>query len=230
MVLTSIGKNGRNMKSSVIILLVLVISSCTEVPPLEVNKYLVPAVSVTVRITTENGALITWHDNTAGDAHYKIEKKGLDDSEFRIISTVQNGISEYVDVFEVKANKTYIYRVQAIDEQNTASFSESVQSWLSFWPPAQLKVESLTHSTSQITWFYYHTIEKGFKVEQSINGDPFVEVANQDNTNKSYAAAQLDTLSTYAYRIYAYTDINISYADSIKIHYTDSRWQSVLWQ
>ncbi|MFA6541289.1 MAG: fibronectin type III domain-containing protein [Bacteroidota bacterium] len=217
------------MKYLVSILFTLFFSSCTEVPPLEVNKSLTPAVRITVSITTENGALIKWYDNTFGDAHYRIEKKDIDDNDFKFIGTAQNGMSEYTDQFEVRAYRTYTYRVQVIDDLNTSSFSEPVQSWLSFWPPAQLKVVSLTHSTAQITWFYYHTIEKGFKVEQSINGGLFVEVANQDKSNKSYSAVQLDTMSTYAYRIYAYTDINISYADSIKIRYTDSQWQSVLW-
>jgi len=212
-----------------VIISVLTIYSCTEVPPMGVNEFEKPVVQVTVSFTSENGATIKWQDNSVGLAHYRIERRDPGETEYKLSGEAQNGATVFTDPFLVQANKAYTYRVQAIDDLNTTSYSSPIQSWLSFWPPAQLQVLSISSSTAQITWYYYHTIEKGFRIEQSINGNRFMDAATNDMNNKTYLASQLDTTNAYAYRIYAYTDINISYADSIKMQYKSSQWRSVTW-
>jgi Divergent InlB B-repeat domain len=66
--------------------------------------------------------LLTWIDNSAGEASFRIERKASSDSSYGELTLQNPGVTSYFDT-TVLAGETYCYRVQAYDAVGSSGYS-----------------------------------------------------------------------------------------------------------
>ncbi len=149
---------------------------------------------------------LTWTDNSNNETSYKIERSS-DGTNFSMIAQIGMNTITYSDT-NLTANTAYTYRVRATNEggdsapSNTANTTTSQSA-----PAAPSNLTAIAVSTSgqiDLTWTDNSSNEAGFKVERSLDGTTFSEIARTFANTTSYSSTGLTTGTSYFYRVRAY--------------------------
>ena len=175
--------------------------------------------NLVITSVSENRVILQWKDNSNNEKGFSIERKqGVYGSYSEVGSTNPN-ITTYTDVFLLKADTNYYYRVRNISDQNTNDYSNEAIAVLSF-TPTNLSVISISENEVKLLWNDNSTFEKGFKIERADGNDNFLEIAGVDSNVVSYNDITLNKTQTYKYRVRGYTEHNFSsYSPIVKIAY-----------
>lgn len=153
---------------------------------------------------------LTWTDNAAGEASFKIKRKVLATGVYSDLAIVSAGITSYSDV-GLNSNTVYYYIVCAYDVTGDSASSNEVTATTFMEGPSRLVAKAFGNSRIDLTWLDNTVNEAGYKIERK-NGvsDVYVQVAQVGRDVTSYVDTALAANSQYFYRLYAYNPSNIS--------------------
>ncbi|MBN1305274.1 MAG: fibronectin type III domain-containing protein, partial [Anaerolineales bacterium] len=160
---------------------------------------------------------LTWIDNAGDELGFRVERSPDGSAWTGIASTAASPDSgktvAYADT-GLAPNATYYYRVLAYNDGGDSA-SSNLASAATLAPPP-LTPESLTASANSdnqviLTWTYSSGNTIGFKIERSLYGNSWIEVAaidaHPDPENLySYTDGYLEANTSYHYRILAYNN------------------------
>jgi gliding motility-associated-like protein len=180
-----------------------------------------PKVPTTLGInnTTFNTATLTWTDNATNESGYQIERSE-DNITFSAVATTAANATSYIDQ-NLYGGTLYYYRVRAISSTAGASIPSNVASTTTLWDPAlpfsprNLTATGISVSEIALTWDDRSTNETGFKIERSIDGVAFSQIATVGADVTTYTNSALIKASKYFYRVIAYNGSGTSYYSNI---------------
>ena len=156
-------------------------------------------------ITSDSEVQLSWTDNTAYEAGFKIERDS--GSGFTEIGTVAANITDYTDTGLI-LGVNYIYRVAGFT-------SSSMSTWISittateFPAPSHLLATITSDSEVQLSWTDNTAYEAGFKIERD-SGSGFTEIGTVAANITDYTDTGLILGVNYIYRVAGFTVNNIS--------------------
>ena len=151
---------------------------------------------------------LTWQDNSAGEAGFKIDKKVGSNNWIIGIGIVSSNIEEWIDATPV-LNEINYYRVYGYS-------GESKSSWIegniapSFPAPTNLSLNPIDDSKIEIQWVDNCYFEKGYRIERSENSSGFENIAELVSNSYAYNDTGLIYGTIYTYRVQAFTNNNVS--------------------
>ena len=154
---------------------------------------------------SDSELLLTWTDNTAYEAGFKIERDA--GSGFSEIGTVLSDITEYRDT-DLIYGQSYNYRVAALTSANTSSWA-TITAATAFPSPSNISANAISDSEIELTWTDNTAYEAGFKIERDV-GSGFTEIGTVAEDVTEYTDTGLTYGQSYSYRVAAYTLANTS--------------------
>jgi len=153
---------------------------------------------------------LTWRDNSSNEESFLIERRN-DRNEFREIAVVVANNTDFTDT-GLNSNTTYDYRVQAVNDYENSDFSNvaSARTGAPMPAPSNLTANTVNRLQIRLDWQDNSTDEKSFKIERSLNGSSFTEVAGVLNNITDYTDPRLNPNTTYYYRVQAVNDLEKS--------------------
>lgn len=79
--------------------------------------------SLTAVATGQTRVLLTWNDNSENETSFRIERRLTTGGGFSLAGTASAGEEQFTDTNGLVANTRYTYRVQAVNDGGTSSFS-----------------------------------------------------------------------------------------------------------
>ena len=154
---------------------------------------------------SDSELLLTWTDNTAYEAGFKIERDA--GSGFSEIGTVAEDVTEYTDT-GLTYGQSYSYRVATFTASNMSSWAMATAT-TEFPAPSDLSATMISDSEIRLTWTDNTGYEMGFKIE-SDDGSGYVELGLVGSNVTDYIDSGLTSGQSYSYRVAAFTSANIS--------------------
>lgn len=91
-------------------------------------------------------------------------------------------------------------------------------------PPVNLSAASVAARKIRLTWSDASSNEDGFRIERSLNGTDFVEIAQPGVNVSEYTDTGLTINTTYYYRVRAYNDAgNSSYSNILEVQTSNTK-------
>ncbi|MFH1227319.1 MAG: DUF2341 domain-containing protein, partial [Planctomycetota bacterium] len=158
---------------------------------------------------------LAWQDNSSAEEGFNIERSIDAINWTRIYTATANAVS-YTDNTAV-ADTTYYYRVRSYNYTGNAPWSNQVTTRTSLpAAPTELTVVFIGGTYISLTWTDTAINEAGFKLERSLDGSGWAQVAVITTTPNAYTNAGLKRATLYYYRIRAYNAIgNGGYSDQV---------------
>jgi len=152
---------------------------------------------------------ITFKDNSSEEDGHSVERK-LDGGQYAEITFLPPNVEYLCDSGLVK-NSKYWYRVRPKQGAQYASYSEEVFAWTMNDPtaPTGLHVVDHTDTKIRIAWTGAEGAA-GYKIEKSLNGTDYTEIAKIDGSITEYLATGLSPGTEYWFRVRAYTIVGNS--------------------
>ncbi|OPX85469.1 MAG: Exoglucanase B precursor [Pelotomaculum sp. PtaB.Bin104] len=147
---------------------------------------------------------LTWTDKSSNESGFKIERKS-GNSGFEEIAVVDSNTT-FTDT-SLAPNTTYTYRVRAFNSSGHSAYSnEDSATTSSAVPAAPSGLSATAQSSSRInlTWEDNSSNETGFKIERKESGENYTQVTTLGANANSYEDTDLDSNTTYYYRVRAY--------------------------
>lgn len=171
--------------------------------PTNLTKYTVDDQSVT----------LIWTDNSIDETSFTIERSSLNgNSGFEPVNQVASNSIEYTDN-TVSPLSVYYYRIR-LDGSAAVAYSNVIRvvtkAEISL-APTNVTTVALNSASARIDWEYAGTGITGFVIERS-RGDKnhFTPVASVDAELRTYSDQQLESGSTYYYRLFAVNGDEVS--------------------
>jgi hypothetical protein len=171
-------------------------------PPPEAPSQLAAVASSPTQIT------LSWVDNSTDETGFKLER-GTNPTAFTLIALVSSNRTSYANTGLVM-NVTYYYRLRAYNAAGDSTFANvaSATTPVSQLPPSVptgLSAMLLDTNRIALTWADTSAGETGFRIERSMNGLPFTQIAMVGANVTNYTDSGVVVTSTNAYRIKAYS-------------------------
>jgi hypothetical protein len=184
-----------------------------------------PAAPSQLQVTSpaSNQAKLTWIDNSNNETGFTVERASTVSSgpftppvtTFSVISITDADTTTYIDT-GIQPSATYTYRVSATNGMgsspttaeisvNTPAAPVSLPS-----PPANLMATPTAATIVNLNWTDNSNNEFGFKIEQSLNGTTFTQIATVSTNATSYQAINLNPATQYTFRVRAFNNIGDS--------------------
>jgi transcriptional regulator CtsR len=149
---------------------------------------------------------LAWQRNSTNEDGFKIER-APDGTTFTQVATVGPGVTGYLDA-GLTTLTTYYYRVRAYNRGGDSGYSNTVNATTSaLAPPAapsNLVADTVSRSQINLTWQRNSTNEDGFKIERSLDGAAFAQIATVGQGITTYLDTGLTASTQYYYRVRAY--------------------------
>jgi Zn-dependent metalloprotease/transcriptional regulator CtsR len=155
---------------------------------------------------------LAWTDNSSDEDGFAIERStdGVTFVEVAVLGTDE----ETYTATGLTEQTSYSFRVRAFGGPAPMySGYTNVASATTLPAPAAPSALTATPVSSgriNLAWTDNATYEQGFKIERSTEGGPFVEIASVGANVTAYANTGLAGSTTYAYRVRAYENPNVS--------------------
>ncbi|MBI5034042.1 MAG: multicopper oxidase domain-containing protein [Chloroflexi bacterium] len=189
-----------------------------------------------VATPTSNSVKLSWTDNSTDETSFRIEKASADTGPWTALGTTVSparGTISNTVVFTdtaVQSNTAYFYRVFALNVVGSTQASNFTQPAATGFPlmtaesaasntatatvlsivaaPTNLQAQLLGNPLRiRLSWMDNATNETGFRVERSVNGGAFVEIAapgrRTGTGTATYTNSGITAGNTYAYRVRA---------------------------
>ncbi|HEX5650863.1 MAG TPA: M12 family metallo-peptidase [Steroidobacteraceae bacterium] len=169
--------------------------------------------SLAVSSAAYNSVNLTWLDNATNESGYKVERSP-DGVTFTERASLGAGARSFTDS-TVSASSRYYYRVRAYNSAGVSGYSNVVNVTTPAAPtlpasPSSLTVTSVTYNSVSLSWLDNATNESGYKVERSLDGVSFAEVATLGAGSHTYTNGSLSASTPYSYRVRAYNSAGVS--------------------
>jgi subtilisin family serine protease len=153
---------------------------------------------------------LAWTDNATNEAGFKVERS-TDGVTFTQIALLLANATSWANT-SLPAATTYTYRVRAYESANHSAFSNSATATTFGGPaaPTNLTASPVGSSRINLAWTDNAANEAGFKIERSMDGVVFIQVATTLANVASYSDSNLTANTSYIYRVRAYEGLNNS--------------------
>lgn len=166
--------------------------------------------TLTVSVVSSSSLKLGWKDNATTETGFQIERS-INGTTFTPIATTTASVITFSDT-GLAASTKYYYRVRAYNDGGASVYTSVVSATTSAPPAVPIAPVSLVltvKSSSQInlSWTDKSTNETGFKIERSLDGVTFTQIATvaaSSRTSASYSSISLVTKTKYYYRVRAY--------------------------
>jgi hypothetical protein len=165
-----------------------------------------------------NEVKLSWKDNSNTEEGFKIERAadvvGSPGSWVQIASVVANATS--CSDLGVTTNVTYWYRVRGYNVCGDSPYSSPVS--VTVAPPApasNLTATAVTANQIKLSWTDNSADENGFKVERSLDGTNFVQIAQLLANTTNYLNTMLFPSTTYYYLVRAFKSVGGSLPSNV---------------
>ncbi|MCU0438611.1 MAG: fibronectin type III domain-containing protein [Raineya sp.] len=151
-----------------------------------------------------NQVNLTWVDNSNNEFGFKLERS-IDNINFsQIGGNLPANTTSYTDN-TVSTNTTYYYRVRSYigtihsNYSNTATVTTPT---VSLNAPSGLMATAVSSSRINLAWTDNDVNEQGYKIERSLDGTNYTEIASNLSTNSTnYSDLSLSPGTLYYYRV-----------------------------
>jgi predicted phage tail protein len=155
---------------------------------------------------TSTTVSLSWTDASSNETGFKIERS-TDGASFSQIGTTAQNATTFTNSGLTPGAK-YYYRVRASNVAGDSSYSnvaEATTALTAVLPaPSSVTATPISSSRVDVRWVDNSTNEIGFKIERSLDGTTFTQIATVGANGKSYANLNLAADTQYYYRVRAY--------------------------
>lgn len=151
---------------------------------------------------------LSWADTSNNETGFKIERKTGTTGTWAQIGTSAANVSTYQDSGLTKKT-LYVYRVRATNTFGDSAYSSEAQGTTKDDPPAApsaLTATAPAWNQVSLSWTDNSNNETGFKIERSVSGGSYVQIATVGANVTTYSDVTVTGATTYAYRVKAYND------------------------
>ena len=166
--------------------------------------------NVTALAVSSTAINLKWSDNATNESGFLLER-ATNGGAFSQIGSLGPNTATYANS-NLTASTTYSYRIRAYDGPNISAYSNTAMA-TTFGPPAapaNLVATAVSSSRINLTWTDMSTTETGFKLERSLDGVTFSQIALLGANTTSYGNTGLPANTTYTFRIRSYEGANNS--------------------
>lgn len=181
------------------------ISGTTQAPPPP------PTAPSNLALTVKGSFSIAmaWSDKSSNELGFKIERS-TNGTTFTPVTTVGAGVVTFTDTGLTAATK-YWYRLCSYNAGGNSAYTSAVYATTTAipLPPAAPTLPTLTtvnNSSLKLGWKDNASNETGFKVERSLDGAAFTQVATTAASVVLFTDTGLLSITKYYYRVRAYND------------------------
>ncbi|MFH1228372.1 MAG: fibronectin type III domain-containing protein, partial [Planctomycetota bacterium] len=175
---------------------------------------LTPPSSLNVAVISSSQIDLTWTDNTDNEAGYKIERKTGSGGTYSQIADVGINVSAYSNTGLVDG-ATYYYRVRAYNVNINSAYSNEASDSISLNAPTNLIANIPSSLQINLTWADNSLNEDGFRIERSVDGITFTQLALVGSNIAAYSDTGVTGETTYYYRVRAYNAVgNSAYSNA----------------
>jgi hypothetical protein len=148
---------------------------------------------------------LAWIDNASDEDGFKIERSS-DGVNFSQIAIVGANATTHSNT-GLPSGASYTYRVRAYNSGGDSPYSNTASAMTLPGAPAapgSLTLKAVSSSQINLTWVDNASNESGFKIERSLDGINFTEIAIVGANVKTYATTGLTKNTRYYFRVRAY--------------------------
>lgn len=149
---------------------------------------------------------LAWHDNSLNESGFRIERSADGGKTWTQIVEVGANITSYADQ-TVSSQASYRFRVRAFNAGGTSAYSNSVNvntPALPVIPPSNLAAAASSPSQVSIAWQDNSNNETGFRIERSVDGVHWTQIATVAANVTSYVDTKIAAGSALMYRVRGY--------------------------
>jgi len=152
---------------------------------------------------------LSWTDNSNNEDGFRIERcQGVGCANFAEITTVGANATSYLNT-GLTASTAYQYRVRAYSSPGNSAYSNiasatTLATAVTPAPPSNLTATAISGSQIDLVWTDNSNNEIGFKIERSLEGTLFSQIATVGGNVTTYSDSNLLPGITYYYRVRAY--------------------------
>ncbi|MFA5795456.1 MAG: DUF2341 domain-containing protein, partial [Candidatus Brocadiia bacterium] len=160
---------------------------------------------------------LNWTDNSPAETGFKIERS-FNGTDWAQIAALPPNTIFHSDTTVTPTN-TYYYRVMSYDQNGNDPYSNQAVARTSIPDaPSDLITSTVSGSTVMIQWADNSINENGFKIERSLTGTYWTEIANLSPNTTSYTDNTGSVFNRFYYRVKAYNAIDNSvYSNSLYV-------------
>ena len=161
-----------------------------------------------LRITQINDAEIEieWTDNCSFEVGYRVERDS--GSGFEQIVELNVDETHFIDTGLILGT-IYSYRVAGFSQSHTSAWITGSPVTTIFPGPTELSVQAISDIEIQLSWVDNCGFEAGFIIER-MDSTGFKQIALTEANTVTFTDASVDYGIVYAYRVTAYTPINVA--------------------
>jgi aqualysin 1 len=149
---------------------------------------------------------LNWTDNASNEDGFKVQRS-LNGSTWSDIATLGVNATSYSNT-GLSSGVLYYYRVYAFNTGGNSGFSNTASATTLLPPapaaPTSLVLSNVTTSSIDLNWTDNASNEDGFRVQRSLNGSTWSNIATLGVNATSYSNTGLSSGVLYYYRVYAF--------------------------
>ncbi|MDR6562657.1 MULTISPECIES: T9SS type A sorting domain-containing protein [unclassified Arcicella] len=167
-----------------------------------------------IEIISTSVLKIKW--NTISNAtSYILERKSGADTDFIVIQTLANNVSEFTDT-NLKANTLYSYRIKAFGDKTASQETISNAQTPIILAMPNLKALEITHESIQLQWEQIALASKYILERKTIGDTDFKKIFESENL-LTFTDAKLKDNQNYLYRLKAINAFSESQFSTIEL-------------
>ena len=170
----------------------------------------VPSAPTNLAADAESSSQITinWTDNSDNETGFEIERSPDGSTGWVEITDVGEGITMFTDI-GLTPSTAYYYRVRAYNGKYTSDYSNTANATTLSGvtipaDPSSLIAEAVSYSQINLSWTDNADNEYGFKIERSLDGVNWEEIAIVGADITTFQNRDLSPSTPYCYRVRAY--------------------------
>lgn len=183
-------------------------SSCLSsfTPETSASTHMLPPSAPAATPASSTSINITWSDGSTAELGFQVERSLTAGGSYTAVAATRPNTLSQIDV-GLTPNTTYFYRVRALGPNVHSSYTTEVSA-TTLGPapaaPGSLTVAVLSPTSISLQWNDNSTDEENFIIERSLTkGSGFALVATLSSNAVSYTDVNLNSGSTYFYRVKA---------------------------
>ncbi len=180
-----------------------------------------PPLNLQAMIVSPTEVLLTWVDNADNEEQFEIYESVGNNQNFTIRTTAEANRTDQ-SLTDLVPNTTYHYRIRAVNQYGSSSFSEDAEVTTPNdvpTAPTNLQAEAISANQIDIEWTDNSDDETGFRIERKIdeNGS-YNEVSQITEDVIVFQDVGLQPNTTYFYRICAFNENgNSLYSNEVSV-------------
>ena len=171
-----------------------------------------PPSNLGVAVVDHTQLKLTWSDNSADEAGFRIERSTNGGVTFARVQTVAANTVEFTDT-GLTPSTAYTYRVRATSSGCDSTPSPTATASTTPEPvtaPTNLTGRALSDTEVSLTWKDNSNNETGFKIERALGDGAFSEVGTVATDVNTYTDTGLGATAVYHYQVRAVNGTSVS--------------------